>query len=325
MSGHRVFRHSALMITLTPYTSSLLEPLLSLYKSETEFEPHIALLTPDRFVELVQSKSYFDAEGLIVAQDRGEVVGWIHACVAAGSQEGHDPENRIPRVRMLILPRNRQDVGQALLSEAAGYLKEKSDRREFLAFHAKVGYPFYRGLWMGGEPMCPVTLPHVHLALDVAGYKNTQESIFMTADMPTPPNEISTDLTLSLEESHVEMAHEPMRESWIGFEPRRTVAHLNGEHAGGISWVIQPHLEETLGAPCMNIWGLGVEPKHRRKGIAASLVAHAMRSSYARGARFASVGTQLWNAPAHATYAKLGFVPHTILVGRTLDIDTLDT
>jgi hypothetical protein len=29
-----------------------------------------------------------------------------------------------------------------------------------------------------------------------------------------------------------------------------------------------------------------------------------------------SVGTQLWNAPAHASYAKYGFSPHCVLVGR---------
>jgi ribosomal protein S18 acetylase RimI-like enzyme len=50
----------------------------------------------------------------------------------------------------------------------------------------------------------------------------------------------------------------------------------------------------------MNIWGLGVNEQHRRKNIATALVAHAMAQSYKLGARFASVCTQLWNAPAHA-------------------------
>jgi GNAT superfamily N-acetyltransferase len=67
----------------------------------------------------------------------------------------------------------------------------------------------------------------------------------------------------------------------------------------------------------MNIWGLGVREAHRRKGIAAALVASALRSAYAQGARFASVGTQLWNAPAHATYARFGVRPYALLIGRT--------
>ena len=61
--------------------------------------------------------------------------------------------------------------------------------------------------------------------------------------------------------------------------------------------------------------------EYRRKGIGAALVGHAMRLAYDRGARFGSVGTQLWNAPAHATYAKLGYRPHCVVVGRTLEED----
>ena len=97
-------------------------------------------------------------------------------------------------------------------------------------------------------------------------------------------------------------------------EPR-----IGDEEVGSIGWVVLPHLDQ-LGAPCMNIWGLGVNETYRRKNIASALVSRALASAHAQGARFASVGTQLWNAPAHATYTKLGFRPHTILVGRTLDL-----
>jgi GNAT superfamily N-acetyltransferase len=116
------------------------------------------------------------------------------------------------------------------------------------------------------------------------------------------------------------MRHEGMRESWIGFEPMGIRARVHGEPAGNISWVLIPHVTERLGAPCMNIWSLGVPEAYRRRGIASALVSRAMARAYALGARFGSVGTQLWNAPAHATYARLGFRPHCVLVGRSLDL-----
>jgi hypothetical protein len=72
----------------------------------------------------------------------------------------------------------------------------------------------------------------------------------------------------------------------------------------------------------MSIWGHGVKEAHRRKHTASALIAGAMRSSHRQGARFASVGTQLWNAPAHATYAPFGYVPHTLLIGRTPDLSS---
>ena len=69
------------------YDRTYLEGITALYNAETDFEPHIAPLTPERFIELVESKSYFDPEGLFVAMEKDKVVGWIHACVAPGSED----------------------------------------------------------------------------------------------------------------------------------------------------------------------------------------------------------------------------------------------
>jgi len=305
--------------SIETYARKHLEGMTALYNAETAFEPHIAPLNPERFIGLVEQKSYFDPQGLFVAVEAGRVVGWIHACVAAGSEGGQDPNRVAARIRMLIYPRDRLKVGGALVREATVWLRSFR-RGEIEAMHAKVGYPFYRGLWMGGEPMCPVTLPHAHLAFEVGGYKTTQESIFMVAEMSMRPQEVKAEVAVDLVETVAEMRHEPMRESWIGFEPMRILAKIGGEDAGSIAWVMLPHVADRLGAPCMNIWGLGVREQYRRKGIASALISRAMARSYAQGARFASVGTQLWNAPAHATYAKLGFYPHAVLVGRVLNL-----
>jgi GNAT superfamily N-acetyltransferase len=302
------------------YDRNYLEGMTALYNSETDFEPYIAPLNPERFVELVEKKSYFDSDGLFVALESGKVVGWIHACVAPGSEGHHNPENKIPRIRMLIYPRDRLKVGSALVAEATTWLK-KTGQRQFLAIHAQMGYPFYRGLWFGGEPMCPTTMPHVLLALEVGGYKITQESVCMVTEMTSQPQKVNANLKVEFVESEAEMKHEPMRESWVGFKPMRTQALINDKDIGSIAWVILPHLADRLGAPCMNIWGLGVREQYRRNGIATTLVSHVMARSYALGARFASVGTQLWNAPAQATYAKLGYKPYGIVVGRTLNLD----
>jgi GNAT superfamily N-acetyltransferase len=301
------------------YDRKHLEGMLELYNDETDFEPYIAPLNPERFIELVEKKSYFDPNGLFVAIKSGKVFGWIHACVAPGSEVHHRPENKIPQIRMLIYPKDKIKVGYALVSEANAWLK-KSGQNKFLAIHAQNGYPFYRGLWLGGEPMGPSAMPHIQLAFESGGYKNTQESIFMTAKMSQQPKEFLADIKLELVTSGVNMAHSPMQESWIGFEPMTTKAMVGGEAIGSIGWVILPHVAERLSATCMNIWSMGVWDRHRKKGVASALVSYIMGESYKLGARFASVSTQFWNIPACMTYAKFGFIPYQFIIGRTLEI-----
>ncbi|MFB3883171.1 MAG: GNAT family N-acetyltransferase [Armatimonadota bacterium] len=296
------------------YDRSLVEGMVSLYNGETSFERHIAPLTTELFLALVEAKSYFDPSGLLVAQEQGEVVGWVHACVAPATEPWHDPQKRAASIRLLIYPRDRLRVGAALVAEATDWLG-KSGQQELEAGSCRSGYPFYRGLWMGGEPMTPATMPHVHLAFEVGGYKLNAESVFMVGRLASaPPARVPPGLELV--EAPAAMAHTGMRESWTGFAPMRVRALVGGSEVGSLGWVVLPQVAARLGSPCVNIWSLGVGAEHRRKGIASALVAHALARGYASGARFASVGTQLWNAPAQATYAKFGFQPHCLLGER---------
>jgi GNAT superfamily N-acetyltransferase len=305
--------------TIESYSRDHLAGMTDLYCRETAFEPHIAPLTPARFIELVESKSYFDPAGLLVAREGGAVAGWVHACVAPATESWQEAGKLAARIRMLIYPRDRLRVGAALMGAATEWLKA-GGAREIEALHPGSGYPFYRGLWLGAEPMGPATMPHVQLALSSHGYQLDFESVLMTAAMADLPPSAPPPPGLEVAEAPAEMAHEGMRESWIGFSPMEAAALIGGEEVGRVGWVLLPHVSEKLGAPCLSIWSLGVNLRHRRRGIGLFLVREAMRRGYALGARHCSVGTQLWNAPAHATYAAAGYRPHCLLVGRKLTL-----
>jgi ribosomal protein S18 acetylase RimI-like enzyme len=288
------------------YDPRRLEAMAALYNRQTEGEPHIAPLTAERFERLVADKTYFDPALLLVATDGPDVVGWVHGCIAPRTEPWHDADKFAARIRMLLYRPEQLAAGALLVAEATSRLRG-TGFLEIEAMHARAGY----------EPLCPATLPHVHLALEVAGYRAAQESIFMTATMPEGPPSLRSGPAFDLVESTEEMAHGGMRESWVGFEPRRIDAFRDGDRLGGIGWVLLPCLDR-LGAPCVNIWTLGVGEQHRRRGVATALVSRVMALGYEMGARHASVSTQLWNAAAQGTYAKLGFTPHRMLIGREI-------
>ena len=309
--------------SIETYDVRHLEGMVALYNAETAFEPHITPLDAETFEGLVAAKSYFDPSGLFVAVEKGEVVGWAHACVSGGTESYHAPDLRAAHIRMLLYPREHLDIGAALVSETTAWLK-RSGLGELGAMHNKHGYPFYRGLWLGGEPMGAPVLPHVQLALEVGGYKLSEESVFMVAELTAPPPEAQAASPLEYRAFPAAMEREAMRESWIGFEPMVMGAMADGAEVGRIGWVVLPQVAARLGSPCVNIWTLGVREEHRREGIGTALASRALRRGYELGARFASVGTQLSNAPAHGTYAKLGFAPYCVMVGRTLSLDAAE-
>lgn len=306
--------------SIETYRQDYLEGMVALYNAETVDEPHIAPLDPQRFIELVENKPAFDPGGLFVAVEGGQVVGWVHACLTPGTEPWSDAEKPVPRIVMLLYSRDQLKIGHALVAQATAWLQNQGPGLN-LAMSPLMGYPFYRGLWLGGEPMGVATMPHVQLAFATSGYRSTCESLLMVAEMPGPAVMPRAEVPLELDESPAHMAHVHMRDSWIGFDPFTTRAYVRGEEVGYVGWVWLPHVAERLGAPCVNIWGLSVQEKQRRQGIGAALVGHALQQGYARGARFASVSTQLWNAPAQATYARLGYRPDRLLIGRTLQRD----
>jgi GNAT superfamily N-acetyltransferase len=306
--------------TLATYDRKYLDQMCRVYNDETAFEPHIAPLTAEMFTKFVEARSYFDPAGLLLAIEGGKVVGWVHAAVAHATEGYYDPVPPVAKIQMLIFPRERLDVGNALVAEATAWLK-KSGQTKLLAMHCDKGYPFYRCLWLGGEPMGTVAMPHVQLAFEVGGYKNTHESVFLVAKMADLPAEVPTAEPIRIVDGPAAMKHAPMAESWTGFEPQESFGYLGEQKVAGVGWTLVPQVAPRLGAPAMTIWSLGVNQEQRRKGFGAALTSRALRSGYRAGARFCTLGTQLWNAPAHATYAKLGFVPYCILVGRTLDLE----
>ncbi|MCC7205104.1 MAG: GNAT family N-acetyltransferase [Phycisphaeraceae bacterium] len=296
-----------------------LPAMSALYNQQASAEPFIAPLSPDLFTHLVTPKTYFDPAGLFVAHERGQLVGWCHAAVAGATETWMDPALVFAGLQMLVFRPQHLHVGLALITEAVRWLSAKG-HSTIHAMNSQANYPFYRGLHMGGERLCPATLPHVHLALALCGFRVVEESCYLVAEFPDAPRIPPTRIDLEYVDAPLTAPHPALAESWLGFEPRQIEAFHHGRRVANVGWVMLPHHTAKLRRPCVNLYLLGVIESHRRQGIAAALVARAFALGYQQGARLATLNSETWNLPAHSTYHKLGMAPHVLLPDRRLDL-----
>ncbi len=307
-------------LTIDTYDRRHLEAMIDLYNRLTAHEPHIAELTPQLFVDLIEPRSYFDPAGLFVARRDGDVVGWAHASIAHGTEIWHDPVPTHAHIDLLIFPREDLPVGRALVARAVEWLKPRG-HKTIEGIGAVHGYPFYRGLWVGGERINPVSLPQLHLALASEGFVVQGEGSLKTMTLRQRPKLLPAAVEVEYHESPLEMKHETIRDSWRGFEPMVIKAIVDGKEVGTIGWVLLPYHASRMGAPGVSIYMLHVADSQRRKGIGAALISRALGLAYARGARFASVGTQIDNVAANVTYEKLGMHTHQLVSSRQLRLE----
>jgi len=306
-----------LALQIETYDPRFAQECCDLYNQQTVNEPHIVRLTPQRFDALVAAKPYFDPRGFLLARLGGRTLGWVHACLAPLTDAPRLDPPPLPRIQMLLFPLDRPAMGLELVRQATLYLQRQSPQTP-TARHPTRGYPFYRGLWMGGEPQLPITLSHVQMVLEASGYEESHQDLMMVLRTDTRPRVFEANGRVDFTCEPLKMHHEVMLHSWAGFEPQSIHAHVHGEWAGTIGWVLVPQTAERLGVASVNIYTLGVSSGQRRKGIGSALVSRAMAAGFDLGAREFNVCTQVWNAPAQATYGKCGLRPYIIVNGRTL-------
>lgn len=293
------------------------EGVCELFNRVTAKEGQIVPLTAERFEKLVERKSYFDPAGLLVAVEAGRVVGWVHGCVVGNTEAMEGPGTPLPRIQMLIHEGDRLREGAALVGEITKYLTARSNE-EVTALHPYRGYPYYRGLWLGGEPQMAMWIGQMQTVLGGCDYALSHQDLFMVGKMESKPSEPAARLEgIEYVSRATELKHEVMAQSWTGFEPRVIQAMVKGEKVAELGWVFIEPAKEKLGAPSMNIYNLWTGEKYRRLGIGSALVGRSLGEAYALGARHMNVCTQMWNAPAQPTYFKHGFVPYGYLCGRT--------
>jgi ribosomal protein S18 acetylase RimI-like enzyme len=97
------------------------------------------------------SKLYFDPAGLIVAEDAGRIVGFVHAGFGANAgSDALDVQTGVICLLAVSAPCRRRGIGTELLRRAEEYLRSRGAQHLFAGPLAPLN-PFYLGLYGGSE------------------------------------------------------------------------------------------------------------------------------------------------------------------------------
>jgi GNAT superfamily N-acetyltransferase len=286
--------------------------------------PRIATAHPLRVHELdahAWGKPTFEADGLIVAERGGRIVGFVHAGLGpdlpASSARPLEVSREIGTTAMLIVEPglDGEDPAQGLLASAEDYLRARG---------AKVLYagglfplnPFYWGIY-GGSEGSGILSGHQAFHRAVArSYAPAGTIVLLEADLGAPePRDPRTPLIRR--QTQVEFLEDALPPNWwqnlaIGDFPLtdvRLLAKSDGSVVARASTWEMRWFGREEGRARAGLLDVRVPPEHRRKGYARFLVGEILRRARSNLVHGVEVQTSAENQPALALYNSLGFVP----------------
>jgi GNAT superfamily N-acetyltransferase len=231
-------------------------------------------------------------ETILVAEDRGEAVGFVHLAVEVPKEPG-DPERGV--IRFLAYEPGRRDAGQALLDAGEAYLRDHG-AAEALAFSSGFRYPFY----CLRHANLSVYIGHVHALLAFNGYEIVDGEIFMDWREFEPNSPDAADDFIEYTLEYPEGG---------GILPGVSLhAFRDGEKLGECANISCAHETRAESAQdwVFTTW-LGVEEPHQGHGLGKRLLLRALAEARRIGYRHAAISTDLVNHRAFLFYANCGY------------------
>jgi len=262
----------------------------------------------------------FDADGLIVAERDGRIVGFVHAGfgpdLPVESNQPFQVCHDIGSISMLCVDPQLDDpqLHASLIEAAERYLRSRG---------AKVLYagglfplnPFYWGIY-GGSEGAGVLAGHVafHLVVRSSGYEPASTTVLLEADLAVPEPR-DPRAALIRRQTQFEVLDDALPPHWwqnlaLG-EFELMTARLLMKDDGTLvaraqAWDMGWFGRED-GRTRIGLINLEVPPQHRRKGYGRFLVSEIFRRARANMIAAVAVATASSNQPALSFYASLGF------------------
>lgn len=266
--------------------------------------------------DVVFSKPYFDHEGLIVAEDEGQIVGFVHAGFGL-SDDGSSLDHRRGVVSMLIVDpsHRRQGVGRELLTRAEQYLTGHG-AQTIQAGEWGDRSPFYVGLY--GLSACPGLLKSAAAALHLfqsQGYEQQAETRVMGLQLTRFRPPIDRKLLQVRRTVEVHHTYDPVPSNWwqacrLGVLERVLFELMpkSGMEAQcqALVWYHEPMYREVSGGS-VGLACVTTAPEVRQRGFATFLLSEAFKHLSGSGFEQVTAICEADNALGMGLLTKLGF------------------
>ena len=265
---------------------------------------------------LVFSKPYFDPKGIILAEDAGRAVGFVHAGFGASDDQGQLSRNFGVIAMLVVRPdERRRGVGRELVRRAEEYLRAGGSTVIYAGSMHPLD-PFYLGLYGGSE------LPGI-LKSDVAanelfqslGYKAVDECLVMQRDLSGPLAITDPKAKAWSRQAEFEVVPQAAPPDWwtacryaalefSDFIVRIKSTGQIGARARG--WEMYP-VQKSWGVEAVGIVDVNVEPEYRKQGLGTFLMIQILRHFRENGLKLAEVQTMARNTVACRLFQRIGF------------------
>lgn len=271
----------------------------------------------------VFSKPYFDPGGLILAEDDGKVVGFVHAGFAPSAAENCLDLERGVICMIAVRPSHRrQKIGSRLLQQAEQYLREVGAKQVTVG-GLRPNNPFYFGVYGGSDsPGFLVSDPDAAPFLESQGYKAAETCLLLQRNLENYQPAIDARFVALRRRYDTQLVAQPEIGSWwqscvLGsFEPVefRLLDKLSGIPAArALVWEMSSSRQPSPLAA--GIIDLQVRADVRRQGLAKMLVNQLLRYIQENAFKMAEVQIPESNSMSLALFRGLGF--EQVDIGRS--------
>ncbi|MFM9057851.1 MAG: GNAT family N-acetyltransferase [Planctomycetaceae bacterium] len=271
----------------------------------------------------VFSKPYFEREGLVLAFDGQQAVGFAHAAFGPSRDRGAIDTATGTTLLVVVVPHEREaEVAAGLITRCEDYLRRRGARTILGGGSAEMT-GFYLGLYGGADiPGILDSSVGMQRAFRAAGYEVADRIAILRrplAGFRPPVNRLQLAIRRA---TSLRVIDEPSRRTWweaattTGIALRRYELRSNQEGPDGVApllgsasfWDMQP-LASAWGVPAAGLMNVAIEGPRRREGLASYLVAEAMHDLAAEGVTLVETQVSESNGPAVSLFGKLGFQP----------------